>query len=110
MRFETLLDRHERGDLKQMEAAEMLEISERTFRRWRERLCDEGGAGLVDRRPLHPLPEMILQVPPSRLRLHFVRAKGRLNEDPYGAIALFWGPHRITDFPTTHAVGSELAA
>jgi transposase len=50
MRFESLLDRHERGELDQQEAAEMLGIGERTFRRWRDRLRDEGPAGLRDRR------------------------------------------------------------
>jgi transposase len=50
MRFEALLDRHERGELDQQEAAEMLGISERTFRRWRDRLRDEGPQGLRDRR------------------------------------------------------------
>lgn len=50
MRFEALLDRHERGELGQQEAAEMLGISERTFRRWRDRLRDEGPPGLRDRR------------------------------------------------------------
>ena len=35
MRFEGLLERHERGELLQEEAAEMRGISERTFRRWR---------------------------------------------------------------------------
>ena len=37
MRFEGLLERHERGELSQAEAAEMLGVSERTFRRWRDR-------------------------------------------------------------------------
>jgi transposase len=50
MRFEALLDRHERGELSQIEAAEMLGVSERTFRRWRDRLRDEGLEGLADRR------------------------------------------------------------
>ncbi len=50
MRFEGLLDRHERGELSQIEAAEMLGISERTLRRWRDRLREEGPAGLRDRR------------------------------------------------------------
>jgi len=50
MRFEALLDRHERGELDQQEAAEMLGIGERTFRRWRDRLRDEGPEGLRDRR------------------------------------------------------------
>ncbi|MDG4593891.1 MAG: helix-turn-helix domain-containing protein [Defluviicoccus sp.] len=49
MRFEALLDRHERGELSQVEAAEMLGMSERTFRRWRDRLKDEGPEGLCDR-------------------------------------------------------------
>jgi transposase len=50
MRFEGLLDRHERGELSQIEAAEMLGISERSFRRWRGRLREEGPEGLRDRR------------------------------------------------------------
>ena len=49
MRFEGLLERHERGDLSQIEAAEMLGMSERTFRRWRDRLREEGCGGLVTR-------------------------------------------------------------
>jgi hypothetical protein len=40
-----------------------------------------------------------LQIPPSPLRPHFVRAKVRLHEYPDGAVALFWGPHRLADFP-----------
>src|SRR5512135_1600064 len=50
MRFEAFLDRHERGELNQIEVAEMLGVSERTFRRWRDRLRDEGSEGLNDRR------------------------------------------------------------
>src|SRR5665213_3208835 len=50
MRFEDLLGRHERGELGQESAAEMLGVSDRTFRRWRDRLHDEGPAGLADRR------------------------------------------------------------
>ena len=50
MRFEGLLERHERGELSQGEAAEMLGMGERTFRRWRDRLRDEGPSGLADRR------------------------------------------------------------
>ena len=37
MRFEELLDRQECGELSQLEAAEMLGVSERTFRRWHVR-------------------------------------------------------------------------
>ena len=50
MRFEALLDRRERGELNQEDAAEMLGISERTFRGWRDRRRDEGRSGLIDRR------------------------------------------------------------
>ncbi len=50
MRFEELLQRHERGALTQAEAGEMLGMSERTFRRWRERYREEGATGLSDRR------------------------------------------------------------
>lgn len=50
MRFEELLGRHRRGEIGQETAAEMLGISDRTFRRWRDRLRDEGPAGLADRR------------------------------------------------------------
>jgi transposase len=50
MRFEDLLSRHERGELSQVEAASLLGMSERTFRRWRDRQADEGEGGLRDRR------------------------------------------------------------
>jgi transposase len=50
MRFEALLERQEEGALSQAEAAEMLGMCERSFRRWRDRLRDEGAAGLADRR------------------------------------------------------------
>jgi transposase len=42
MRFEELLDRHERGYLTQAEAGEMLAVSERTVRRWQVRYREEG--------------------------------------------------------------------
>ena len=37
MRFEAILERHERGELTQAEAGELLGMSERSFRRWRDR-------------------------------------------------------------------------
>jgi len=39
-----------------------------------------------------------LQLPPSRLRPHFVRAKVRVHEYPDGDLAVFWGPHRLADY------------
>jgi transposase len=50
MRFENVLSRMERSKLSQMEAAELLGISERTFRRWRDRQHESGAPGLADRR------------------------------------------------------------
>ena len=38
------------SELSQLEAAELLGVGERTFRRWRRRFEDEGAAGLTDRR------------------------------------------------------------
>ncbi len=55
MRFSDVLERTERSGLSQMEAAELLGISERTFRRWRVRHRDDGAAGLSDLR-LAPSP------------------------------------------------------
>ena len=56
MRFESLLERHERGTLSQLEAAALLGMSERTFRRWRDRYREAGEVGLVDRRVGKPSP------------------------------------------------------
>ena len=56
MRFEELLDRHERGALTQAEAGEMLGMSERTFRRRRHRWREAGAAGILDPRVGKPSP------------------------------------------------------
>jgi transposase len=48
--FLNLLHRWESAGLNQAEAAELLGVSERTFRRWRDRYDEEGEAGLLDRR------------------------------------------------------------
>ena len=50
MRFLDILGRYEAAEFSQGEAAELLGIDERTFRRWRQRFEDDGEAGLVDRR------------------------------------------------------------
>jgi hypothetical protein len=62
MRFEDVLGRSERSELRQIEAAELLGISERSFRRWRDRHRETGlpgdrarEGGLADRR-LTPSP------------------------------------------------------
>src|ERR1700739_3770190 len=78
MRFEGLLERHERGELSQGEAAEMLGVSERTFRRWRDRLRDEGPEGLRDRR---------IGKPSSRAAAEILRMLG-LYEERYAGFTV----------------------
>jgi transposase len=50
MRFEELYERRQQRTLTIVEAAEMLGITERTFRRWSGRYQAEGAEGLQDRR------------------------------------------------------------
>ena len=49
IKFSSILSRYEAAEFSQAEAAELLGIGERTFRRWRQRFEDEGEAGLLDR-------------------------------------------------------------
>jgi len=50
LKFRDVLSRWEGGDLSMLEAGELLGMSERQFRRYRERYAQEGEAGLLDRR------------------------------------------------------------
>lgn len=50
MKFRSVLDRYEASEFNQMEAAELLGVSERTFRRWCQRYEEAGPGGLLDRR------------------------------------------------------------
>ena len=50
MKFDEVYGRTYKGELSQLEAAEILGMSERTFRRWRDRFEAEGAEGLYDRR------------------------------------------------------------
>ena len=50
MKFEDVYGRTYRGELSQVEAAEILGMSERSFRRYRDRFEAEGSEGLYDRR------------------------------------------------------------
>ena len=54
MRFEALYARRHRRELTMAEAVEMLGVTERTFRRWRERYEADGAEGLQDRRLGYP--------------------------------------------------------
>lgn len=50
IKFVSILGRYESSELNQMEAAELLGMGERTFRRWMQRYEEDGAAGLLDRR------------------------------------------------------------
>jgi transposase len=50
LKLRDVLSRWESSQLSQLEAGELLGMSERTFRRWARRLDEEGEEGLVDRR------------------------------------------------------------
>ena len=50
MKFEEIYERASKRELSQSEAAEILGMSERTFRRWRDRFDADGAEGLYDRR------------------------------------------------------------
>jgi transposase len=50
IKFRSVFDRYEASELNQIDAAALLGISERTFRRWCVRFDDSGDASLLDRR------------------------------------------------------------
>ena len=64
---------------------------------WREILCIQ-----EDRTVGHDntvkWERLSLQLPPSRLRPHFVKATVRVHEYPDSRLAVFWGPHRLADY------------
>jgi transposase len=57
MRFSNLLERQDRREITQEEAAELLGVHVRTFQRWARRVEEEGEAGLADRRMGRPSPK-----------------------------------------------------
>jgi len=59
MKFAALAGRWQRQELSQLEAAEILGVTERTFRRWYRRYEEEGIAGLADRRLGKPSPKRV---------------------------------------------------
>jgi transposase len=50
IKFLDILGRYESAEFSQLEAAALLGVGERTFRRWRQRFEEDGEAGLLDRR------------------------------------------------------------
>ena len=59
MKFRRLRERWHDRELSQLEAAEILGVTERTFRRWCERYEESGEAGLLDRRLGKPSPRRV---------------------------------------------------
>ena len=59
LKFGKIHERYDSGELSQVEAAELLGVGERTFRRWCGRFRDGGEAGLGDRRLGRPAPNRV---------------------------------------------------
>ena len=55
-KFRDVLSRWDRGELSMLEAGELLGMSERQFRRYRDRYEEDGPEGLTDRRLGKPSP------------------------------------------------------
>ena len=66
-KFVDVLSRWEAGELSMMEAGEVLGMSDRQFRRYRDRYDEEGLEGLVDRRLGKPSPKRVPEAAASRM-------------------------------------------
>jgi hypothetical protein len=67
LKFRDVLSRWERRELSMMEAGELLGMSERQFRRYRDRFEEEGETGLIDRRVGRPCEKRIEAVEVDRM-------------------------------------------
>ena len=68
-----------------------------TMGAWREILCVQEDRTVGNDNTVK-WQRLSLQLPPSRLRPHFVKANVRVHEYPDGALAVYWGPHRLADY------------
>jgi hypothetical protein len=64
---------------------------------WREILCVQEERTVGNDNTVK-WQRLSLQLPPSRLRAHFVKSNVRVHEYPDGALAVYWGPHRLADY------------
>src|SRR5271165_4572181 len=64
---------------------------------WREILCVQEERTVGNDNTVK-WQRLTLQLPPSRLRAHFVKATVRVHEYPDGRLAVYWGPHRLADY------------
>jgi transposase len=66
-KFRDILSRWEAGQLSMLEAGELLGMSERQFRRYRDRFEEDGDDGLRDRRLGRPSPKKVPAAEVSRM-------------------------------------------
>jgi transposase len=91
IKFTDILSRYEAAEFTQMEAASLLGVDERTFRRWRQRFEDDGEAGLLDRR--------LGQVSPKRIPPEQCEEIERLYRTRYvGFTAKHFHDHLVSDY------------
>jgi transposase len=95
IKFRSVLGRYESTELNQIEAAELLGITERTFRRWCVRFEADGEAGLLDRR--------LGKTSPKRVSRDGEQAIERLYRTRYqGFTAKHFHEHLLRDHQFTH--------
>jgi hypothetical protein len=64
---------------------------------WREILCVQEDRTVGNDNTVK-WQRLTLQLPPNRLRTHFVKATVRVHEYPDGKLAVYWGPHRLAEY------------
>jgi hypothetical protein len=92
-KFRDVLSRWDRGELSMMEAGELLGMSERQFRRYRDRYEEDGVAGLSDARLGKPSPKRVPAADVG-LMLELYRDAYRgwwCGPDPFGAPRSVYG-------------------
>ena len=96
LKLRDILSRWEAKQISQLEAAELMGVSERTFRRWMRRFEEEGEAGLVDRRLGKPSPRRVPASEAERVgELYRTRYRGftakHFHEQLVGVHGFNWG-------------------
>jgi hypothetical protein len=99
---ETYIAEHNRLFAIEAEQAETAFVAD-TAGAWREILCIQEDR-VVDHDKTVRWKTMSLQLPPSRLRPHFVKATVRLHEYPNGTVSVFLGPHRLADYDACRVI------
>jgi transposase len=93
---EVYIAEHNRMFAIEAEQAETAFVAD-THALWRDILCIQEER-VVGNDNTVKWQTMSLQLPPSRLRPHFVKATVRVHEYPDGSTAVFLGPHRLADY------------